>query len=429
MYKVGFITLGCKVNIYESNALEQELINNGFSIVEPSKYCDIFVINTCSVTNTADQKSRQMVSKARRLNKDAIVCVLGCYVQTSGLKANELDADIILGNGNKLELIPLLKQRIAEKQEKYVSVIDIMKKRDYENLEVTTYDHARAFVKIEDGCNQFCAYCIIPYARGPIRSKKASDVIQELKRICSMGFNEVVLAGIHTGKYNDNGIKLSDLIEQILIEVPELKRLRLSSIEINEIDEKLLQLMEKSNVLANHLHLPLQTGNNKILSLMNRPYDTETFLKKVKEIRKVRPDIAITTDVIVGFPYETEEDFLATKEFIKEVNFAGLHVFPYSKRNGTKASTMPQINGIIKKMRAKELIELSNELEDNYYKSFVGKEVEVIFEQRDNMGLLEGHSSNYILVHVDANDDLIRKNARVTLLEYKDGMMFGKIVE
>lgn len=428
MYKVGFITLGCKVNIYESNALEQELVNNGFSIIEPSKYCDVFVINTCSVTNTADQKSRQMVSKARRLNKDAIVCVLGCYVQTSKEKAEELDADIILGNGNKLELIPLLKKRIAEKEEKYVSVIDIMKKREYENLEVTTYDHARAFVKIEDGCNQFCAYCIIPYARGPIRSKKADDVILELKRITSMGFNEVVLAGIHTGKYNDNGTKLSDLIERILLEVPELKRLRLSSIEINEIDDKLLELMRKSKVLANHLHLPLQTGNDKILELMNRPYDTRAFLAKVKEIRAVRPDIAITTDVIVGFPYETEEDFALTKEFIKEVNFSGLHVFPYSKRNGTKAAAMPQINGLIKKMRAKELIELSNQLEDDYYKKFVGQEVEVIFEQRDSDGYYLGHSSNYILVHVDTPLELVKENRLVKLTKYVDGKMYATLI-
>lgn len=428
MYKVGFITLGCKVNIYESNALEQELLNHNFSIIEPCRDCDVFVINTCSVTNTADQKSRQMVSKARRLNPNAIVCVLGCYVQTSKEKALDLDADIILGNGNKLELVPLLEKQLAKRQEKIMSVIDIMHTRDYEKLEVTTYDHARAFVKIEDGCNQFCAYCIIPYARGPIRSKNKTDVINELKRITKMGFNEVVLAGIHTGKYDDNGTKLSDLIAAILTEVPELKSLRLSSIEINEIDDKLLTLMAESKVLANHLHLPLQTGNDKILKLMNRPYTTAEFLAKVAKIRAVRPDIALTTDVIVGFPYETEEDFAATKEFIKKVNFAGLHVFPYSKRNGTKAALMPQVNGIVKKLRAKELIALSEELENNYYERFIGQTLDIIFEQRNKDGYLEGHTSNYILVDVKTEEDLAKQSRKVKLTKFVDGKMYGELV-
>lgn len=429
MYKVGFITLGCKVNIYESNALEQELVNNGFSIIEPSKYCDIFVINTCSVTNTADQKSRQMVNRARRLNPNALVCVIGCYVQTAKENAMKLDADIIMGNGNKLELVDLIKEKLKDRGDKVFEIMDIMKHKEYENLEVTTYDHARAFVKIEDGCNQFCSYCIIPFARGPIRSKKADDVILELKRITEMGFNEVVLAGIHTGKYNDNGLKLSQLIDRILTEVPKLKRLRLSSIEMNEIDDRIISQMRESKVMANHLHIPLQTGNDKILKLMNRPYDTKMFIDKIREIRSVRPDIAITTDVIVGFPYETDEDFLATKQFIKDVNFAGLHVFPYSKRNGTKAADMPQINGIIKKLRAKELIELSNELEDKYYESFVGKEVEVIFEQRDSDGLLEGHSTNYLLVHVATDLDLVKGNRLVKLTKYENKTMYGELVD
>lgn len=423
MYKVGFITLGCKVNIYESNALEELLVNNGYSIIEPSSACDIFIINTCSVTNTADQKSRQMLSKCRKMNSNAIIVMMGCYIQTS--KNTNLDADIILGNGNKEELIPLLNE-VLEKRSKKVNIIDIMQKKDYDNLLVSTYDHARAFVKIEDGCNQFCAYCIIPYARGPIRSKKADTVIKEINDIVDNGFNEVVLSGIHTGKYNDNGIKLSDLIERILNET-KLKRLRLSSIEINEIDDKLLDLMAKSNVLANHLHLPLQSGSDTILKLMNRPYDTKYFIDKVNKIRSIRPNIALTTDVIVGFPYETEELFLETKKFVKDVGFAYLHVFPYSKRNGTKAASMPQINGLIKKIRSADLNTVSKLLQLNYYDSNINNIEEVLFEQRDGDYLI-GHTSNFIKVRVKTNLDYIKEIKLVKLIKIDADLVDGILV-
>lgn len=424
MYKVGFITLGCKVNIYESNALEELLVNNGYSIIEPSSACDIFIINTCSVTNTADQKSRQMLSKCRKMNSNAIIVMMGCYIQTS--KNIDLDADIILGNGNKEELIPLLNE-VLEKRSKKVNIIDIMQKKDYDNLLVSTYDHARAFVKIEDGCNQFCAYCIIPYARGPIRSKKADTVIKEINDIVDNGFNEVVLSGIHTGKYNDNGIKLSDLIERILNET-KLKRLRLSSIEINEIDDKLLDLMAKSNVLANHLHLPLQSGSDTILKLMNRPYDTKYFIDKVNKIRSIRPNIALTTDVIVGFPYETEELFLETKKFVKDVGFAYLHVFPYSKRNGTKAASMPQINGLIKKIRSADLNTVSKLLQLNYYDSNINNVEEVLFEQRDGDYLI-GHTSNFIKVRVKTNLDYIKEIKRIKLIRIDADLVEAILVD
>ncbi len=424
MYKVGFITLGCKVNIYESNALEELLVNNGYSIIEPSSACDIFIINTCSVTNTADQKSRQMLSKCRKMNSNAIIVMMGCYIQTS--KNIDLDADIILGNGNKEELIPLLNE-VLEKRSKKVNIIDIMQKKDYDNLLVSTYDHARAFVKIEDGCNQFCAYCIIPYARGPIRSKKADTVIKEINDIVDNGFNEVVLSGIHTGKYNDNGIKLSDLIERILNET-KLKRLRLSSIEINEIDDKLLDLMAKSNVLANHLHLPLQSGSDTILKLMNRPYDTKYFIDKVNKIRSIRPNIALTTDVIVGFPYETEELFLETKKFVKDVGFAYLHVFPYSKRNGTKAASMPQINGLIKKIRSVDLNTVSKLLQLNYYDSNINNVEEVLFEQRDGDYLI-GHTSNFIKVRVKTNLDYIKEIKLVKLIRIDADLVEAILVD
>ena len=424
MLKVGFITLGCKVNIYESNALEEMLIAIGYSIIEPSSACDIFIINTCSVTNTADQKSRQMVSKCHKLNPNAIVVVMGCYVQTS--HNDKLDADIILGNGNKEDLLGLL-QEVINKREKKINIIDIMQKKDYDNLLVSTYDHARAFVKIEDGCNQFCAYCIIPYARGPIRSKKADIVIKEINDIVANGFNEVVLSGIHTGKYNDNGTKLSDLVERILTET-KLKRLRLSSIEINEIDDKLLDLLAKSDVLANHFHLPLQSGSDEILKLMNRPYDKAYFKAKVEKIRAIRPNISLTTDVIVGFPYETDKLYEESKAFIKEINFSYLHVFPYSKRNNTKAASMPQVNGLIKKMRSNDLNKFSLLLQENYYRQNLGRKEEVLFEQREG-DYLVGHTSNFILVKVLTPKDYTKLIKPVLLKKYDDGMVVGELLE
>lgn len=423
MLKVGFITLGCKVNIYESNALEELLTKNNYQIIEPSPLCDVFIINTCSVTNTADQKSRQMISKCKKMNDNAVIVIMGCYVQTS--HNTNLDADIIIGNGNKDEIVDLLKKALATKQ-KQIAIKDIMQMKEYDNLLVSTYDHARAFVKIEDGCNQFCSYCIIPYARGPIRSKKADIVIDEIKQIVSNGFNEVVLSGIHTGKYNDNGVKLSDLIERILNET-NLKRLRLSSIEINEIDDKLMALLKENSVLANHFHLPLQQGTDTILKLMNRPYDTKYFKDKVNRIRKIRPNICLTTDVIVGFPYETDELYEASKQFIKEINFSYIHVFPYSKRSNTKASLMPQVNGLIKKIRSKDLNQLANELKKNYYINNLNNIEEVLFEKRDGE-YLYGHTSNFIEVKVKTKEDYIKQIKKVKLDSYVDDIILASLI-
>ena len=257
--KIGFQTLGCKVNIYESNALKNELINKGYIVTEPSSDCDAFIVNTCSVTNMADAKSRKIINKMAKLNPDAVLCVMGCYSQTNSEASTIEGVDILVGNGNKLDIIPMLEDKLLERDiEKKIKIIDILNNHNYEKLEVTTYDHSRAFVKIEDGCENFCTYCIIPYARGPVRSKPADDVIAELKRVTSLGYLEVVLAGIHTGKYNDNGLNLTGLIKRILNEVPLLKRLRLSSIEINEVDDEFIELMKNNDILADHLHLPLQ---------------------------------------------------------------------------------------------------------------------------------------------------------------------------
>ena len=429
MRKVGFQTLGCKVNIYESNALKNELIAKGYEIVEPSSDCDVFIVNTCSVTNMADAKSRKIIKRMRKLNLDAILCVMGCYSQTNP-EAKELEGiDILVGNGNKKDVISYIEDKLLDKSiEKQVKILDILNTYEYEKLEVTTYDHSRAFVKIQDGCENFCTYCIIPYARGPIRSKPADDVIDELKRVTEEGYLEVVLAGIHTGKYKDGDFNLTSLIKRILTEVPKLKRLRLSSIEINEIDDEFIELMKNSNILANHLHLPLQSGSDIVLSKMERKYNTDFFIERINKIKQVRPDISISTDVIVGFPYETDEEYLNSKEFIKKVNFSKIHVFPYSKRRGTKAVLMPQVEDIVKKKRALDLINLSTELEFNYAQSFIDKTVSVLIEKKLDDNYMIGHSSNYLNVIVPINENYIKKIVDVKIEKVESDKVYGKII-
>ena len=428
MKRVGFITLGCKVNIYESNALKNELISKGFEITEANENCDVYIINTCSVTNMADAKSRKMIRKAIKLNPNAIVCAMGCYVQTNDEAKNIDGVDILVGNGNKKEVVEQIINKLNEKKSpKYVNILDILNTHNYEPLDVTTYDHTRAFVKIEDGCEHFCTYCIIPYARGPVRCKGANDVIDEIKRITEMGYLEVVLAGIHTGRYKDNDTNLSGLIKRILKEVPKLKRLRLSSIEINEVDDEFINLMKDNDILANHLHLPLQAGSDLILSKMERKYNTEYFLERVNKIKEARPDISITTDVIVGFPYETDKEYKETKDFISKVGFSKLHVFPYSMRKGTKAVEMPQVHDATKKERAADLIEYSKYLEKEYSNRFVGATLEVIVEQALDNTTMVGHTSNFLQVVMDLDEKLIGKNVLVKIIEIKDLKVYGKI--
>lgn len=427
--KIGFQTLGCKVNIYESNALKNELIKRGYEVVEPSSDCDAFIVNTCSVTNMADAKSRKIINRMARLNKDAVLCVMGCYSQTNKQVDDIEGIDILVGNGNKLEVINLLEEKLIDKEiSKIIKRLDILNEHNYEKLEVTSYDHTRAFVKIEDGCENFCAYCIIPFARGPVRSKKADDVISELKRITENGYLEVVLAGIHTGKYNDNGLNLTGLIKRILVEVPKLKRLRLSSIEINEIDDEFIELMRNNQILANHLHLPLQAGSDYILEKMERRYDLNFFRDKIAKIRIVRPDISISTDIIVGFPYESDEDFNKTLSFSEEIGFSKIHVFPFSARSGTKAFDMPQVNESVKKERARKLISLSSKLEKEYALKFIGEEVELIVEHEINEGFMYGHTSNYLEVLVPFNAELIGQNIRVKINDFKAGKLYGNLI-
>ena len=427
--KVGFITLGCKVNIYESNALKEALEDNGFEVKEASEDCDAFVINTCSVTNMADAKSRKMIRKCIKMNPNALICACGCYVQTNEEALSIEGVDILVGNGNKKEIVDKILEAINKpKKEKYVNIIDVLHMHTYEPLDVTSYDHTRAFVKIEDGCENFCSFCIIPFARGPVRCKNADKVIEELKNITLNGYKEVVLSGIHTGRYFDNGLNFSGLVERILKEVPLLKRLRVSSIEINEVDDHFIELMKNSKVIANHLHLPLQCGSDPVLKAMNRRYDLAFFTERVRKIREARPDISLTADVIVGFPTETDEEYLKSKAYCKEIGFSKIHVFPYSRRAHTKAALMPQVKDSIKKERALDLIKLSDELELEYANKFLGQTLDVIPEQKLNSKEMVGHTSNFLQVILPYDEKLIGEDISVVIDKIQNGKIYGKLI-
>lgn len=389
------ITLGCKVNTYESEFMLENLLHSGYIYNEEKP--DIIIINTCSVTNMADKKSRKMVRRARRENKNAILVVAGCSAQNDLDEYENMGIDILIGNREKSKIVELINN--YKKTHKPYSFFTKNRDLDFENMEVEKFTtHTRAFIKVQDGCNNFCSYCIIPYVRGNIRSKKFADVIKEAEVLVANGHKEIVLTGIHTGSYSDENKDLSDVISSIA-KIPGLERIRISSIEITELNDKFLDLLKVEPKIANHLHIPLQSGSDTILKRMNRKYDTAYFKNKIEQIRKIRPDISITTDCIVGHPYETEECFQEYVNFCKETAFSKLHVFPYSKRNGTASAVMPQIDEEEKRKRVHVLLELSEVLEHDYEEKFIGKELEVITEEyTDNY--TTGFTSNYLKVYL-----------------------------
>ena len=431
MPKIGFITLGCKVNIYESNALADEFKKLGYDVVD-GEQADAYIINTCSVTNQADAKSRKMIRHARSLNPDAIVCAMGCYTQSHAEEARKLlEADILIGTGNKKASVELIDKMVkAKSRERVDLILKERSQKDYENLEVTEFDHARAFLKIEDGCSNFCSYCIIPYARGPVRSKRHGLVLKEEAEVIKLGYTEIVLSGIHIGAYSDGAeYHLKDLIKD-MIEVPGLSRIRISSIEINEVNDDIISIMASSDKIADHIHLPLQAGSDKILKLMNRHYDTEKFMDRVNKIREARPNISLTTDVIVGFPGETDEDFEECYNFIKKVGFSELHVFPYSKREGTPAASMKeQVDGNVKKARVKRLLDLSKELWIDYTSKFIGSIQEVIVETKYGDDYVIGHSSNYLKVLLLCDLSLLRHRVKVKITSQEGEYVHAELLE
>ncbi len=398
--KFNIITFGCKVNMYESNYISESLVNNGFSFCEELNQSDIVIINTCSVTDTSDKKCLKMVRRIKRENPKAILVICGCSSQNNCEPYKDLGANIIIGNRHKSTLVELIKDYLVNK----TNYCNIESDRDipFEEMSLNNFNQVRAYIKVQDGCNNFCSYCIIPFVRGNIRSKAFETINEEVTLLAKKGFKEIVLTGIHTGSYNDNGKDLCDVIEMIS-KIDGIKRVRLSSVEITELNDKFMTLLKNNKVLCNHLHIPLQAGSDEILKSMHRKYDLNYFENKIKEIRSIRPDISITTDVIVGFPDESDDDFNETCEFSKEIGFSKIHVFPYSRRSGTKADTMPnQVDEIIKKERVNKLIEVSNKLEKEYMDSFINKEVEVLIEKNiDNKSV--GHTGNYLKVEVDGN--------------------------
>lgn len=396
--KAAIHTLGCKVNIYESEYIINILKENGYQIVDFDSKADIYIINTCTVTNTSDKKSEKMIKRARKQNKDAIIIAMGCHAQ---IKGDNIDADIIIGNKDKSKIISLIEEYQENKNK--IKRIYNLDNVSFEDMYISSFNsHTRAFVKIQDGCDAFCSYCIIPYARGPIRSKDPKTVIKEITSLVENGYKEIILTGIHTGKY---GKDINYTFEQLLkdiIKIKNLYRIRISSIEINELTDPILDLIKDNQVIAKHLHIPLQSGSDKILKLMDRKYDLKFYKDRIEKIRKMIKDVSITTDLIVGFPNEDEKDMEDTLKFIKEIKFTKIHTFPYSKREGTKAASMEnQIDETIKRKRVKTVLELSDQLEQDFYQSKLNETEEVIIEQTKD-GKSYGYTSNYIKVEINS---------------------------
>lgn len=396
--KAAIHTLGCKVNIYESEYIINILKENGYQIVDFDSKADIYIINTCTVTNTSDKKSEKMIKRARKQNKDAIIIAMGCHAQ---IKGDNIDADIIIGNKDKSKIISLIEEYQENKNK--IKRIYNLDNVSFEDMYISSFNsHTRAFVKIQDGCDAFCSYCIIPYARGPIRSKDPKTVIKEITSLVENGYKEIILTGIHTGKY---GKDINYTFEQLLkdiIKIKNLYRIRISSIEINELTDPILNLIKDNQVIAKHLHIPLQSGSDKILKLMDRKYDLKFYKDRIEKIRKMIKDVSITTDLIVGFPNENEKDMEDTLKFLKEIKFTKIHTFPYSKREGTKAASMEnQIDETIKRKRVKTVLELSDQLEQDFYQSKLNETEEVIIEQTKD-GKSYGYTSNYIKVEINS---------------------------
>lgn len=424
--KFKIITLGCKVNTYESNSISDTLLANGYEKALDDRQADIVIINTCTVTNTANNKSLKMIRHAIRNNRNAIIIVTGCSAQVYHKQIMEIDGvSIIIGTVGKSQILKYIEEYKKNKEQ----IIDVKNNTNilFEEMKLNNFDKTRAFVKIQDGCNNFCSYCIIPFTRGSVRSRNKDEIINEIKTLINYGHHEIVLTGIHTGNYGEefDNYDFASLLSD-LVKIQGLDRLRISSIEVTELNDRVLSILEKEKVLVSHLHIPLQAGTDKILKAMNRKYDTKYFKEKIDKIRTIRPDISISTDVIVGFPGETEEDFIESMDFINSMKFSKIHVFPYSKREGTKAATFDnQVDEKVKKDRARLLIKLSKKLEIEYMDKFMGKEVSFIPEVSDN-GFVYGHTGNYLYVKANDTSDDLKKNKIVEIIDIDYPYVIGK---
>lgn len=430
MKTAAFHTLGCKVNTYDTESMMELFEKAGYEIVSFEEQADVYIINTCTVTNVGDRKSRQMIRKAKRVSPQAIVAVTGCYAQTSPEDLKKIpEVNIIIGNQDRNRIVQLVEEKKVSGHNIDI-VQDIMKTKEYEELKISKVkDHGRAFIKVQEGCNNFCSYCIIPYARGPVRSRSIENILEEGRQIAGQGYKEIVITGINVSSYGREleGVTLIDVLKG-LNKIEGIERIRLGSLEPMLLDEEFIMGLEDIDKLCDHFHLSLQSGSDEVLKKMNRKYDTKTYKTIIDNIRKVFPQASLTTDIMVGFPGESHENFRESYEFIDQIGFSKLHVFKYSKRQGTPASKMDnQIPESIKEERSKEIIQLSEKLEKRYYKQFLGKKMTVLIEQssKEDYNIYQGHTTNYILVKIQSNKNMINQTIPVEIKEIRTGFVNG----
>ena len=429
MKKVASFALGCKVNQVESEAIAESFTRGGYEVVNIDEVADVYVINTCTVTNFGDKKSRQLIRRVKRQNPEAVVVVAGCYSQISPHEIKKIEGvNIVVGTKGKNDIF-----EAVESYEKEMGIVEgvseIMEEKTFEPIAINKMmSRCRAYLKIQDGCNQFCSYCIIPYARGPIRSRPEEDIIKEVEVLARNGFKEVVLAGIHVASYGKelHTTNLLQVIEKIH-PIEGIERIRFSSVEPNLITEEFMENLSKLKKVCHHFHLSLQSGSNNTLKAMNRKYTKEKYMEAVEVIRKYWQDAAITTDVIVGFPEESQEDFKESLEFVKSIGFSKVHVFPYSPKKGTPAEKMVQVEPQIKGERSKMLTEVAENMAEDFIEKHVGKVMEVLFEQESEEGVFEGHTSNYILVSAKSSKDLKNHICKVLIKSVEKGKAIGEI--
>ena len=437
---VAFHTLGCKVNHYETEAIWQLFKEAGYDRTDFEHQSDVYVINTCTVTNTGDKKSRQVIRRAVRQNPDAVICVTGCYAQTSPAEIMAIPGvDIVVGTQDRHKLLGLIEE-FREERKPINAVRNIMKNRVYEELDVPTFtDRTRASLKIQEGCNNFCTFCIIPWARGLMRSRDPQEVVRSAQQLVDAGYLEIVLTGIHTGGYGEDlkDYNLAQLLRDLEANVKGLKRLRISSIEASQLSDEVIEVIRNSNIVVNHLHIPIQSGSDTVLKRMRRKYTMDFFSDRIKKLAEALPDLAVTSDVIVGFPGETEEEFMETYNFIRDHKFSELHVFPYSKRTGTPAARMDdQVDEEVKNERVHRLINLNDQLAKEYASRFEDEVVEVIPEERFKDGesdnLYVGYTTNYLKVVFEGSEEMIGKLVKVKITKagypYNEGQ-FVRVME
>ena len=415
--KIAFITLGCKVNLYDTEAMAELFTEKGYEVVDFEEYADVYLINTCTVTNLGDKKSRQMIRRAKRINPNSVVVATGCYAQVASEEVAKIEGiNIVIGTKNRSEIVETVENYVAENGV-VNNVSDIMGEKEFEPLQISRLtNRTRAYIKIQEGCNRYCTYCIIPYARGPIRSRKPEEVVEEVKKLAENGFKEVVLTGIHVASYGlDLGnITLADIIEKVH-SVDGIERIRFSSMEPLAIDNEFVARMSKLPKVCDHYHLSLQSGCNRTLKRMNRKYNAEQYAEACERLRNAFPNVAITTDIIVGFPDETEEDFKESLAFAERMKLDKIHTFPYSPKKGTPAAKMKnQISGDVKSQRSKEMIALSDKMNIDFLNNNIGKTVPVLFEDMEN-GFWQGHTTNYIKVLAKSDENLNNKRVDVKL--------------